>query len=111
MAAQNARSRDPAVLDGIVRRIVQVAQPDKIILFGSAARGQMGPHSDVDLLVVKAGKYHKWELALQIPRGIGDVGEPIDVIVATPGDLEQYGGCSALIYYPALQEGEVVYGP
>lgn len=40
------------VLDEIVRRIVEVAQPEKIILFGSAVRGEMGPNSDVDLLVL-----------------------------------------------------------
>ena len=42
------------VLEKIIQRIVEVAQPEKIILFGSAARGAMGPHSDVDLLVVKS---------------------------------------------------------
>jgi predicted nucleotidyltransferase len=41
---------EQAVLDEIIRRIVEVAQPEKIIMFGSAARGEMGPHSDVDLL-------------------------------------------------------------
>ena len=41
----------PAVLEEIVRRIVEVAQPERVILFGSAARGEMGPDSDVDLLV------------------------------------------------------------
>lgn len=43
------------VLEKIIQRIVEVAQPERIILFGSAARGQMVPHSDVDLLVVKSG--------------------------------------------------------
>ncbi len=42
-------------LDLIIRRIVEVAKPERIILFGSAARGAMGPNSDVDLLVIKAG--------------------------------------------------------
>ena len=42
------------LLDEIIRRVVEVADPDKIILFGSAARGRMGPNSDLDLLVVKA---------------------------------------------------------
>ncbi len=42
----------PLMLNEIILRIVQVAKPDKIILFGSAARGQMGRNSDVDLLVV-----------------------------------------------------------
>ena len=46
---------DQATLDEIVRRIVEVARPEGIILFGSAARGEMDRHSDVDLLVVKGG--------------------------------------------------------
>ena len=46
---------DPRILDDIVRRVVEVARPERIVLFGSAARGEMGPHSDVDLLVVKEG--------------------------------------------------------
>lgn len=46
---------DRAVLDRVIRRVVQVAQPEKIILFGSAAHGWMGPHSDLDLLVVQSG--------------------------------------------------------
>ena len=42
-------------LDDIVRRIVEVAEPERIILFGSVARGDANRHSDVDLLVVKDG--------------------------------------------------------
>ncbi len=45
---------DRETLNEIIQRIVDVAQPEKIVLFGSAARGGMGPHSDVDLLIVKA---------------------------------------------------------
>ena len=44
---------EQAILDDIIRRIVEVAQPEKIILFGSAARGDMNRHSDVDLLIIK----------------------------------------------------------
>ena len=49
----NSRSLDHQTLDDIIQRLVEVAQPEKIILFGSAARGEMGPNSDVDLLVIK----------------------------------------------------------
>ena len=44
---------DQSILNDIIRRIVEVAQPEKVILFGSAARGDMDRHSDVDLLIVK----------------------------------------------------------
>lgn len=47
------------VLAAIVQRIVAVAQPERIILFGSAARGEMRPHSDVDVLVVKSGAFEQ----------------------------------------------------
>jgi predicted nucleotidyltransferase len=46
---------DQSTLDEIIRRIVDVARPEKIILFGSAARGEMNRHSDVDLLIIKDG--------------------------------------------------------
>lgn len=45
---------DQNTLDDIIQRVVEVAQPQRIILFGSAARGAMTRHSDVDLLIVKA---------------------------------------------------------
>ena len=44
------------ILQEIVRRIVAAVRPDRIILFGSAARGKMGPNSDVDLLVHQKGQ-------------------------------------------------------
>jgi len=53
---------DQKKLSEIIRRIVKVAAPEKIILFGSAVRGEMGPNSDVDLLVIKRGKFHRGRL-------------------------------------------------
>lgn len=95
-------------LSEIVRRIVEVAQPEKIILFGSAAKGKMGPHSDVDLLVVKSG-VHRRKLAMKIYRTLSGVGCAVDIIVVTPEDIARYGNSPALILEPALKEGRVVY--
>ncbi len=92
----------------IVRRVVEVAQPEKIILFGSAARGEMRSNSDVDLLVVKPN-VHRRQLAKQIYRHLVGVGQAVDVIVVTPEDLKRYQGSHALIIAPALREGRVVY--
>ena len=97
------------VLDKIVRRIVKVAKPEKIIMFGSAARGKMGPNSDVDLLVIKRGKYHKGRLSERIYMNMHGVGQAVDVIVVTPEDVERYKNSFALVIYPALKEGKVVY--
>src|SRR3990170_4508289 len=96
-------------LDEIIHRIVEVAKPDKIILFGSAARGEMGTNSDVDLLVVKSGDFHRGHLTEEIYMNLFSVGQAVDIIVVTPEDIERYKDSFAVVIYPALKEGKVVY--
>jgi predicted nucleotidyltransferase len=95
-------------LDEIVRRIVEVAQPERIILFGSAARGEIGPDSDLDLLVVKAG-VHRRRLAREIYRRLFGIPVPVDVIVVTPQDVQAFQGKVGTIIEPALREGRLLY--
>lgn len=106
---KNTRTISQEKLDQIIRRIVEVARPEKIILFGSAARGEMGPHSDVDLLVIKGGDIHRGHLTEEIYMHLSGVGQAVDVVVVTPEDVERYRDSFALVIYPALREGKVVY--
>jgi predicted nucleotidyltransferase len=99
----------PSQLDEIVRRIVEVAKPQRIIMFGSAARGTMGPDSDIDLLVVKEPPVHRRYLAQEIYMRMVGVGQAVDVVVATPEDLERYGQSPGLVYRSALEEGKEIY--
>ena len=99
---------DPRVMDDIVRRVVEVARPERIILFGSAARGEMGPHSDVDLLVIKEVADRRG-LSTRIHRSLYGVEAAVDVVVVTPADVQRYKDAHALIIKPALREGRVVY--
>jgi predicted nucleotidyltransferase len=103
------RKLRPTVLADIVGRIVHVARPDKIVLFGSAARGDMGPNSDVDLLVVKGGRFNRRKLTVDIYRNMHGAGEAVDVVIVTPEEIERYGNASYLVIEPALREGKVVY--
>ena len=96
------------VLDDIIKRIVEVAKPEKIILFGSAARGEIGPSSDLDLLIVKSGA-HRRKLAQEIYMNLFGVGQAVDIVVVTPEDIERYRDSIGLIIEPALKEGKVVY--
>jgi predicted nucleotidyltransferase len=96
-------------LNEIIRRIVEVAKPDKIIIFGSAVRGEMGTNSDVDLLVVKSGDFHRGQLTEDIYMNLFGVGQAVDIIVVTPEDIERYKDSFAVVIYPALKEGKVVY--
>lgn len=99
---------DQAILDLLVQRVVEVVQPEKIILFGSAARGEMDRHSDVDLLIVKSG-VHRRETARLIRAKLRGAGAAVDVVVVTPDDIRRYRDSHALVIKPALQEGRVVY--
>jgi predicted nucleotidyltransferase len=96
------------LVDTIVRRIVKIAKPEKNIMFGSAARGEMGPDSDLDILVV-ADCEHRRSTARKIRRQLIGIDVPIDLIVAKPDDIARYGDKVGLIYRPALKEGKVVY--
>ena len=101
---------DPrAVLDEVVRRIVEVAQPDEIILFGSAARGEIGPDSDLDFLVVKSGVPHRRRLAQAIYLALFGIAVPVDVIVVTPEDIQALRDKMGTMIGPALREGKRVY--
>lgn len=100
---------DQAVLDEIVRRVVEAAQPDRIILFGSAARDEMSPESDVDLLVIKSGVEHRGQLEERIYMNLFGVGVPVDVVVVTPEDVARIGDRVGSVIRPALREGREIY--
>jgi uncharacterized protein len=104
-----SQSVNQASLDEIIRRIVEVAAPDRIILFGSAARGEMGPHSDLDLLIIKSGDFHRRNLAKQIYTNMRDIDYAVDIVVVTSEDVERYRDSHALVIKPALREGRVIY--
>jgi len=103
------RAVSPDVLDELVRRIVDASDPEKIILFGSGATGTAGPHSDLDVLVVKGGSFHRGRVAEQIYMNLIGLGQAVDVIVVTPEDVERYGSSRALVIGSALRVGRVLY--
>jgi predicted nucleotidyltransferase len=101
-----------AVADAIeemVRRIVAQFHPEKIVLFGSHARGMGGPDSDVDLLVVMRVKGSKRQARLAIRRSLHDIRVPKDIIVTAPGEFEWRKEIVGTIERPAAQEGQILY--
>ncbi len=99
---------DQAVLDEIVQRVVEAVEPERIILFGSAARGEMGPHSDIDLLVVKDCE-SPLKAMQEIYRKLRGLTVAVDALVATPDRVERYRNSHGLVFKPALREGRVIY--
>jgi uncharacterized protein len=100
---------DLSVLDEIVRRIVACSNPEKIILFGSGARDEMGPASDIDLLVIKNGEFDAGNLTEEIYMNLLGIGRAVDVIVISSQDAERFRNSPYFIVYPALQQGREVY--
>ncbi len=97
-------------VDDAVRRIVEQFNPAKIILFGSHARGAVGPDSDVDLLVVMDVEGSKRRQAVEIDLALSDRTFPLDLIVVTPEEFEKYRDVAGHILYPVVREGKVLYG-
>ena len=100
---------DPRVVDRMIQTVVASVRPLRIILFGSAARGEMGPDSDLDVLVVMPNGTHRRKTAQQLYRQIRGLGVPFDIVVATSEDLEVHRSNPGLIYQTILREGTEVY--
>ena len=93
----------------LIDRIVEAVHPLRIIMFGSAVRGEMGPDSDVDLLVVMPEGTHRRRTAQLLHRHFSGIPFAVDVLVATPSDLERHRDNIGLIYYVVLEEGKEIY--
>ena len=93
----------------VVERIVRQFQPLQIILFGSQARGEARPDSDIDLLVVLAAVADKRRAAVEIMRVLRDLPVGVDVIVTTPDEIARRGHVIGTVLRPALREGKVLH--
>jgi predicted nucleotidyltransferase len=93
----------------MVSRIVQKFQLERIILFGSHARGEGGPDSDVDLLVVMPVEGSRRQKQVEVRTALHDIRLPMDIIVTTPEDFEWRKKYPRTIERPAFLEGRVLY--
>jgi len=100
---------DADILNEIVKRIVEEVRPVRVVLFGSAAIGRMGPDSDLDLLVVMPDGAHRRQTAQKIYRSLSGIGIAKDIVVVTESDISNYGENPSLVIYPALKEGRELY--
>ena len=103
------RKRIPQkAIDEVVRQIAEKFQPQKIILFGSYARGKPRPESDVDLLVVMDTPLKESQQSLEIRRHLG-VMFGLDLIVYTPDRLQERVQMGDWFLRDVIKEGKIVY--
>jgi len=96
-------------LPEITRRIMQTSNPEKIILFGSYARGEPKAESDLDILVIVSEKRHLRQESLKVRRSLRGLLVPVDIVIATSEQIRRLGNTAGLIYQSALREGKVLY--
>lgn len=96
-------------IDKMVQRIVERFDPEKIILFGSHARGGAGPDSDVDLLVVMKVEGSKRDKQLEVRVALHDIHVPKDIIISKPDEFQWRKDIVGTIERPAHREGRVLY--
>jgi predicted nucleotidyltransferase len=98
-----------AVLKQATNRIVDKFNPQRIILFGSHARGTADERSDVDLLIVASFKGKRRTVVVEIDRTLRGIGFARDIVLLTPEEFERDRYIPGSIARPASKEGEILY--
>ena len=97
------------IIDRMTQRLAEEFHPEKIILFGSRARGEQKPDSDVDLLVVVRDVDDRRKLRIEMRRAVTAMGLSKDILVLTSDEFEVKRKIPGTIAYPADKEGKVLY--
>jgi len=101
---------EDAVVVSVVKKIAEAIQPEKVILFGSRAKGTGRPNSDIDLLVIKETMQSKRELKQRIRRLFPRQDFSMDLFVLTPEEFQRQKTVANTIARTAMREGKVCYG-
>lgn len=97
------------LIQEIVRRIVNVSHPEKVILFGSRARGMARPESDFDLLVIAHSTQPRHRRAAPLYGALSDILAPMDIVVYSPEEVQEWSEVHQAFITTAIREGQVLY--
>lgn len=104
-----AAQADIALMDEIVRRILATLTADKVILFGSLARGDARPDSDIDLLVIAPSSLPRHRRSAPLYGALSDILVPMDILVYSPEEVQEWSGVRQAFVTTAIREGIVLY--
>lgn len=99
---------DPVAMK-MVERICKAIEPDRIILFGSRARGEGKPDSDFDLLIVAPSDEPRWRRTAPFYRLLAGLGVPKDILWWTPDEIAEWRNVKSHFINAVLREGKVLY--
>ena len=106
---EDLKKIDANLLKDIVDRILSVTQPEKIILFGSYARGDATEYSDIDILVIQHSDLPRHKRATPIRLALRGFFPSKDIVVYTPEEVEEWKSASTSFIASVLREGRVLY--
>jgi len=96
-------------LEALIKRIVSTQNPLRVVLYGSAARGEMTEGSDIDIMVIVLDGLNRRKVAMRLHQSFIGLPFPVDVVVSTPSLLEDHKHNMGLIYRAIIEEGREVY--
>lgn len=99
----------PELLDRIVQCILHVGSPSRIVLFGSRARGDARPDSDLDLLVIEESDLPRYRRSPRYFRALAGVFPATEIVVWTPAEVDAWRNVPNAFITTALREGRTLY--
>lgn len=103
------KNLDENLLNQVVERILQVVRPDKIILFGSCARGEATEDSDLDLLIIQSSSLPRYKRSTPVRLALKGLFPSKDILVYTPEEVKEWETASTSFISTVLREGRVLY--
>jgi uncharacterized protein len=97
------------LIEDIIVRIVETAHPEKIILFGSRARGDARPNSDFDVLVIKESSEPRYRRSVPLYVALADLPAEVEIMVYTPEEIEEWSQVPQAFVTTAVREGRTIY--
>jgi predicted nucleotidyltransferase len=102
-------SSTESLLSSIADVLVEAARPRRIILFGSTARGEAKPDSDLDLMVVEDSLPDRFHEMVRLSRLLRNFDAAIDLLVVSEEQFQYWRDTPGNVYYDAASQGRIVY--
>jgi uncharacterized protein len=111
--ARHRAEQSPADIKDVVqeatRLLIEAAHPEKIILFGSFARGDFTKDSDLDFLVILSAVEDTFEEMMRLEHVLLSLPVPVDVLVYSTDDVRERSHLRGTALYHALTEGKILH--
>lgn len=98
-----------SIIQEAIRRLIVAANPVKVILFGSFARGDNTEGSDLDLIVILPTVTDRYAEMVGLRRALAHLPTPIDVLVYSVDEVRERQHLPGTVLYSALREGKVLH--